>query len=58
MPAFAFRCPNTGYQVRGYTPEDVTENSEKFEGILCAMCQRIHLVNPATGEVAGDGGDD
>lgn len=58
MPAFIFRCPNTGLQVQGYTPKEVAEDSEVYEGILCAMCQRIHLVNPANGDVAGDGGDD
>jgi hypothetical protein len=58
MPVFVFRCPNSGLQVQGYTRNEVAENSETYEGILCAMCQRIHLVNPASGEVAGDGGDD
>jgi hypothetical protein len=58
MPPFIYRCPNMGYRVQGYTPNEVAEDNKTFEGILCAMCQRIHLVNPATGEVAGDGGDD
>jgi hypothetical protein len=52
---FVFRCPNTGLQVQGYTPKDVPENSEAYEGILCAMCQLIHLVKPAPGEVPAAG---
>jgi len=54
MATFVYRCPNTGLQVQGYWPGEVAEDSGTYEGILCAMCQRIHLVNPATGEVAGD----
>jgi hypothetical protein len=54
MSAFVFRCPNTGLQVQGHTANEAAEDNETYDGILCAVCQRIHLVNPASGAVAGD----
>ena len=47
-----------GYQVQGYTAEEVAEDNKSYEAILCALYQRMHLVNPATSEVAGESGDD
>jgi hypothetical protein len=58
MPAFTFRCPNTGYRVQGYTPGETVEDTNTYEAGVCALCQRLHLVNPATGKVAGDDVDD
>ena len=49
IPAFMYRCPNTGYRVQG---EAVTD-TDTYEAVLCALCQRTHLVNPATGKVLG-----
>ena len=53
MPPFLYRCPNTGYRVQGFVAEDVSEDSERYETMTCIACQRIHLVNPASGKVLG-----
>ena len=55
MPAFLFRCPNTGYRVQGFVAEDVSDNAapEDYEAITCIACQQVHLVNPKTGRVLG-----
>ena len=50
-----FRCPNTGMNVQHLA----TELSElKALGdvtvVHCPACARIHLINPATGELARD----
>ena len=49
---FLYRCPNTGHKVQGVAlrkPED----SGTYETVTCAACNRMHLVNPTTGHVAG-----
>ena len=54
MPPFLYRCPNTGYRVQGFVAEDVSrEKSERYETVTCIACQRVHLVNPASGKVLG-----
>ena len=55
MPTFLYRCPNTGYRVQGFVAQDVSDNSQSYEAITCIVCQRVHLVNPATGKVVGEG---
>jgi hypothetical protein len=54
MTAFLYRCPNTGFRVQGLTAEDVAEDTNTFEAVNCLVCRQIHLVNPATGKVAGE----
>ncbi len=54
MPPFIYRCPNTGYRVQGFTAEEVSEDTDTYQTITCLMCQRVHLVNPATGKVLGE----
>jgi hypothetical protein len=56
MPPFTFRWPNTAYRVQGYTAEEVSGDNQ-YEAVFCAMCQQIHLVNPATGKVLGEEDD-
>jgi hypothetical protein len=54
MPPFLYRCPNTGYRVQGFTAEEVSdEGAETFVTVTCIICNQLHLVNPATGKVAG-----
>ena len=54
MPPFLYRCPNTGKRVQGFTAEEVSdEDAETFVTVTCVMCNQLHLVNPATGKVAG-----
>lgn len=57
MPTFLYRCPNTSQTVQGFVAEDVPEDSgvseSIYESVTCLACQRVHLVNPATGKVLG-----
>lgn len=54
---FLYRCPITGYNVQGFIADDPAEqNGPVYEPVTCAICTRIHLVDPKTGRVAG--GDD
>jgi len=55
MPAFLYRCPNTGFQVQGYSPEQISDYDGSYEAVTCLMCKRVHLMNPATGKVLGEG---
>jgi hypothetical protein len=54
MPAFLYRCPNTGYRVQAFVAEDASDDSEDYQAITCTLCQRVHLVNPTTGKVLGE----
>jgi hypothetical protein len=54
MGAFVFTCPATGMKVQGWTAETPAAN-DYFEAIPCTACQHVHLVNAATGRVAGEG---
>jgi hypothetical protein len=56
MPLFIYRCPTTGRLVQGFNGEDVSEDTRSYEPVLCIVCKRFHVVNPATGAVLG--GDD
>ncbi|MGO9682617.1 MAG: hypothetical protein ACLPTZ_08525 [Beijerinckiaceae bacterium] len=53
MPTFIYRCPNTGYLVQGITSDEVSDDDEYYVATFCDLCQRLHLVNPKTGEVLG-----
>jgi len=53
MPAFLYRCPNTGHKVQGFVAEQVSENDDAYEAITCLACKQVHLVNPASGKVIG-----
>jgi hypothetical protein len=52
---FLYRCPNTGFRVQGWVEDHESENVERYEGVICHACGRLHLVNPKTGETAGGG---
>jgi len=52
MAPFLYRCPNTGDHVQGWSAEEVSaDQANTYETITCIACQRVHLVNPATGNV-------
>jgi len=53
LPAFLYRCPNTGFRVQGYTFEQ-TSDDDAYEPVTCAACTRVHFVNPTTGKIMGD----
>ena len=54
MAAFLYRCPNTGFRVQGYAPEQTSDDDNIYESVTCLACQRVHLVNAATGRVMGE----
>ena len=55
MTPFLYRCPNTGFRVQGYSAEQISDDADTYEAITCLVCQQVHLVNPTTGKVAGQG---
>jgi hypothetical protein len=54
MATFLYRRPVTGFRVQGYTPEQTSDDDDTWEPLTCLACQRVHLVNPATGRVLGE----
>jgi hypothetical protein len=50
---FLHRCPITGYKVQGFIADYPAENRHVYEALTCLACNRIHLVDPKTGKVAG-----
>jgi hypothetical protein len=52
MTTFLYRCPNTGFQVQGYSPEQISDE-DRYESVTCLVCKRVHLVNPNNGKVLG-----
>jgi hypothetical protein len=54
MPLFIYRCPNSGYRVQGFVPEDISEDDHVYEPVTCPVCHQIHHVNPHTGVVLGE----
>jgi hypothetical protein len=58
MPAFLFRCPNTGMAVQGWAADDPTKRADDaYETVTCTACTRVHLVDPKTGKVIGKARD-
>jgi len=56
MATFLYRCPNSGFQVQGYTPEQTSDDDGSYEAVTCLACQQVHLVHPASGKVLGEDG--
>jgi hypothetical protein len=56
MPPFIYRCPNTGFHVQGFAPNDgECEGADNvFLGVTCLACGLVHLVNPTTGKTVGE----
>jgi hypothetical protein len=52
MAGFVHRCPNTGLRVRSWVADECDD--ESYEAVTCAICARIHLVNPKTGKVLAE----
>jgi len=58
MAAFLYRCPNTQRRVQGWSADDTSGGEdETYETVTCTACQKVHLVNPATGRVLGVDGE-
>jgi hypothetical protein len=52
MAGFAYRCPNTGLNVQGFTVDDPADD-DSYLPVTCIICTRVHLVNPRSGKVVG-----
>ena len=52
MSGFAYRCPNTGLNVQGFTADDPGDD-DSYVPVTCIICTRVHLVNPRSGKVVG-----
>jgi hypothetical protein len=53
MGAYLFRCPDTNQRVQGWSADAVDPDDDGYEAVTCTACQRVHLVNPNTGKIAG-----
>jgi hypothetical protein len=53
MPLFIYRCPSTGLNVQGFVADDPERDDDAYEPVTCALCTRVHLVNPRTAKVLG-----
>jgi hypothetical protein len=53
MATRVFLCPNTGIRVQGWFADNGSEDADTYQPMSCLACQRVHLVNPATGKVLG-----
>ena len=51
--AFLYRCPITGHKVQGLVHAPAPSDSSTYETVTCTACNRVHLVNAASGHVAG-----
>jgi hypothetical protein len=47
--AFVYRCPATGHRVQGFVGASVPDDTSTYEGVMCTVCNRAHLVNPSNG---------
>lgn len=55
---FVYRCPTTGLRVQGWSAdEEGPKDGDAYQPATCLACQRVHLVNPATGKVIGEEDD-
>jgi hypothetical protein len=39
--------------VQGFVGASVPDDTSTYEGVMCTVCNRVHLVNPSNGHVAG-----
>jgi hypothetical protein len=56
MPPFLYRCPDTGFRVQDFTPDDNGSEgaNDVFVVVTCFACGHPHFVNPKTGETPGE----
>jgi hypothetical protein len=57
MAPFLYRCPNTGFRVQGWSPDDDSKEDDVYESVSCLACGQLHLVNLRTGKTLGLHGD-
>jgi len=56
MITFTFKCPITALTVQGIADGDVSAGPF-YLALLCTACQGTHLVDPRTGNLAGNNRD-
>jgi hypothetical protein len=56
---FSFRCTTTGRRVEARTAfdEQRSDGTRRYEAVHCVACNRIHIINPATGRSMSDEAD-
>jgi hypothetical protein len=52
MTTFLYRCPATGRNVQGFVVDSAAVSDDSvYEAVTCALCRRVHLVNPKNSRV-------
>jgi hypothetical protein len=52
MQQFFYRCPNKGFQVVAFAPDEISaDHTATIVPVLCYVCDQVHRVIPATGEI-------
>jgi hypothetical protein len=52
MTVFIYGCPTTGQEAQGSTHDPpIADDPEALQLVECAVCTRLHRVNPRTGRV-------
>ena len=57
---FVFCCPTTGQNVQAISEldDEPPDGTRRYEGVLCLACQKVHIVNPATGRLLSEETDE
>ncbi len=53
MMGFIYRCPNTGQVVQGWSAEEISDDKQTYETVICLACTQPHFVSWSTGKVLG-----
>ncbi len=51
--AFIFKCPATSINVQHWQDDDEDVPEDKYEGVACPACLRLHFLNRKTGKLLG-----
>ena len=52
---FPTDAPRPAIECQDFSAEHVSEDT--YEPVLCVICKQVHVVNPATGAVLGEGSE-
>ncbi len=50
---FVFKCPVTSQNVQGLLDDDDDVPEDRYDGITCPACTRMHFLNHRTGKMLG-----
>jgi hypothetical protein len=53
MTPFLFRCRHTRQYVQSWVADEGEDGVDTYQFLKCLACQRVHFVNPKTGNVLG-----